>query len=170
MFITCLWCIKHNNDGHQTVRFFNIAAVVLAAVFTLFVYISKWNALYSNNKFKTTESLRLLCRLLNTQLIFSHQPAWIKTWTRFFSAPNSTDPGKHYDSIHIRHPDYERILKSTHSKSWKIESKTIDTILVSSALLKHAKRINILVILFQYLVKCLQDKDLQKAYRLIIKP
>ena len=32
--------------------FFNIAAVRPAAAFTLFVYISKWNALSSNNKFK----------------------------------------------------------------------------------------------------------------------
>ena len=46
--------------------FFNIAAVVLAAAFTLFVYISKWNALRSNNKFKTNEPLGLLCRFLNT--------------------------------------------------------------------------------------------------------
>ena len=46
--------------------FFNIAAVVLAAAFTLFVYISKWNDLRLNKKFKTTESMGLLCRLLNT--------------------------------------------------------------------------------------------------------
>ena len=53
VFIACLWCIEHETlmEIKQSC-FFNIAAVVFAAEFTLFVFILKWTSLRSNNKFK----------------------------------------------------------------------------------------------------------------------
>ena len=95
--------------------FFNIAGVVLAAVFTLFVYISKWNALHSNNIFKNYCILGVAMQSANYLTHFQPSACTNKN-IRFFSVPNSTYPGKH-NSIHIRHPDYESILTRIHSKS-----------------------------------------------------
>ena len=92
MFIACLWRIKHDN----------------ATAFTLFVYISKWNALHSNK-------------------IAMQIAKYLREWKReqdFFQHPIQLIQENIYDSIHIRHPDYEWILRSIHRKSWKIVSKT----------------------------------------------
>ena len=55
--------------------FFNVAAVVLAAAFTLFVYIPKWNALRSNNKFKNYWILRVAMQI--AKYLTNFQPS---TW------------------------------------------------------------------------------------------
>ena len=138
--------------------FSNIATVVLAAAFTLFVYISKWNDLRSNNKFKASESLGLLCRLLNTSLICSHQPAWIKTWTRFFSAPSSTDPGTHgsIESMKANMRASWQASTASHEKLSQRQNR-YDFSFNSPFKIKHAKRINILVVL-QYKL----NKELSK--------
>ena len=146
MFITCLWCIKHNNDGDQTVRFFNIAAVVLAAAITLFAYISKWNALCSN-KFKNywisgvaiqiakylTHFQPSTCvnKNVNNNFFNAQFSSFKKTWQHPYKASRLW---KHTD----KHP--QQVMKNC-------VKYRIDTILVSTGLLKHAKRINILIVL-----------------------
>ena len=105
MFIACLWRIKHDN----------------ATAFTLFVYISKWNALHSNK-------------------IAMQIAKYLREWKReqdFFSAPNSTDPGKHL----WQHPyKTSRLWKDPEKHPQKVMKDCvkdrIDTILVSTAFLK----------------------------------
>ena len=112
MFLACLMETKQSGCFH-------IAAVRLAAAFTLFVYISKWNALCSNNKFENYWILGIVMQLVKYLTHFQPSPCMNKMW-RFFSVPNSMDPGKNYDSIHIRCPDYESILTSIHRSHEKL--------------------------------------------------
>ena len=136
MFITCLWCIKHNNDGDQTVRFFNIAAVVLAAAFSLFTYISKWNALCSNNEFKNYWILGVAIQIAKylshfqpstcanknvNNTFFSAQFNWFRrTWQHAYKTSRLW---KHTD----KHP--QQVMKNC-------VKDRIETILVSTALLE----------------------------------
>ena len=81
-----------------------------------------------------------------------------------FLEPNSTDPGKNYDIIHIRQPNYESILTSIHSKLWKLRQRQnrYNFSFNHPFKIKHVKRINILVVL-QYKSK----KELSKISSIV---
>ena len=80
----------------------------------LFVYISKWNALCSNKKFKNYWVLDVAMQIAKNLTHFEPSTCVNKNMNKIFSALNSTDSEHDYDSIHRKHPDYERILTSIH--------------------------------------------------------
>ena len=110
---------------------------MLAAVFTLFLYISKWNALRPNNKFKNYWVLGVAMQIVKNLIHFQPSTCVNKSVNTTFSAPNSSDPEQDCDSIYRRHPDYGSTLISHHNKTMKNCVKyRIDTILVSTAILR----------------------------------
>ena len=92
---------------------------MLAAAFTLFVYISKWNALGSKNKFKNYWVLGVAMQIVKNLTHLQPSTCVNKNVNTTFSAPNSSDPEQDCDSIYRRHPDYGSTLISHHSNTMK---------------------------------------------------
>ena len=117
--------------------FFNIAALVLTAAFTLFAYISKWNALRSNNKFKNYWNLEVAIQIAKYLTRFQPSTCMKKNVNKiFFSAQFNWSrktlwqhPYKACRFWKYRDKHLQQVMKN-----WIKGRK--DTILVSTTLLK----------------------------------
>ena len=129
------------------------------------MYISKWNALCLNNKFKNYLVLGGAMQIAKYLTYFQTSTCALKDTNKIFPEPNSADSELDHGSIHRRHPNYERILTSIHNKTMEdcVKDNRYGFSFNCPFKIKHNPRIDILVVL-QYKIK----NYLKKQYILMI--